>query len=81
MTAEEYIITKLEEYEALCTLANTRIEKQEEKIHHLECIIDTLKEHAKFDGEYLSIMVGGISEIKDRNWLVKELGLTKEENE
>lgn len=81
MTAEEYIINKLEEYEALCTLANTRIETQEQKIHHLECIIDTLKEHAKFDGEYICIMVGGYDAIKDRNWLVKELGLTKEEEE
>ena len=79
MTAEEYIINKLEEYEALCTVANTRIETQEKKIHHLESIVDTLKEHAKFDGEYIHIMVGGYNEIKERNFLVKELGLTKED--
>lgn len=79
-TLEEWAIRELENcretMQALIDQNTTLLEEN----HRLECIVDTLKEHAKFDGEYISIMVGGYDEIKDRNFLVKELGLTKEEN-
>lgn len=81
MTAEEYIIKKLEEQEELNQELALQNLEQQQKINRLECIVDILKEHAKFDGEYISIMVGGYDEIKDRNWLVKELGLKKENDD
>lgn len=55
--------------------------KEKQKTEDLQNIVDMLKAHAKFNGEYVSIMVGGISEIKERNFLVKALGLTKEDDD
>lgn len=55
--------------------------KEKKKTDDLQNIVDMLSEHAKFNGEYISIMVGGISEIKERNFLVKALGLTKEDDD
>ena len=81
MTAEEYIVKRLEEQEKLNQELALQHLEQQQKINRLECIVDTLKEHAKFDGEYITIMVGGYDALKDRNWLVKELELKKEENE
>ena len=82
MTAEEYIINELEKAKAENELTKKENEELREKNCHLECIVDTLKSFAKFDGEYVSIMVGGICEIKERNYLVKALDLKKEdENE
>lgn len=81
MTAEEYIIKQLEETKKELQLTQKANEELNAEKCHLECIVDTLKAHAKFDGEYVCIMVGGYDQIKERNFLVKELGLTKEENE
>lgn len=81
MTAEEYIIKELEDTKKDLHFTQTLADTLAEQNHRLECIVDTLKAHAKFDGEYISIMVGGFDEIKDRNFLVKALGLTKEDNE
>lgn len=80
-TLEELFVDKYTELEkSHAKLAIAWIQEQQ-KTKNLQNIIDTLKAHAKFDGEYITIMVGGFDEIKDRNFLVKELGLTKEENE
>lgn len=81
MTAEEYIISELTLTKGQLQLAKKENEDLNEKTSKLECIVDTLKSFAKFDGEYVCIMVGGYDQIKERNFLVKELGLTKEENE
>jgi hypothetical protein len=80
MTAEEYIINELEKTKKLLSITEEANKKMHEEKCRLECIVDTLKAHARFDGEYISIMVGGYDGIKDRNFLVKELGLTKEEH-
>lgn len=80
MTAEEYIISELTLAKGQLQLTKNKIEILEAENHRLECIIDTLKAHAKFDGEYVCIMVGGYDQIKERNFLVKELELKKEEN-
>jgi hypothetical protein len=80
-TLEEWAIRELESCrENMQDLLDQRNELSEKNMR-LESIVDTIKEYAKFDGEYISILIGGYDGIKDRNYLVKEFGLEKEDNE
>lgn len=78
MTAEEYIIKKLEEQELLNSDLTLQNFEQQQRIRHLESIVDTLKKHASLENGTLCIFITE-SKKEDRDFIVEALKLKEEE--